>query len=200
MNGSESQVSRSGAASGLLVKITLLYLALLVGLSVWHGTSAYQPAIMALVFPATLFIGMGLFGGNVVTAAFAKGYRARHLAFALFIVAGWIFSSWMNIRHIERRRAWFMQEGVHVYEKSVQEIMQNKSLLADQPRLLEGIAHGPVFISGKTNADGTVTIRFAGGEGGVRHGYLFHSGTQLSLTQANPEDRIWHLTNSWYEY
>ena len=75
--------------------------------------------------------------------------------------------------------------------------MEHRETLAD-PKELQRIVQRRV--DGGTNPDGSVTIWFPGGEGGPRHGYLYHSGRLLTSKPGNPQDYFCHLTNGWYEY
>jgi hypothetical protein len=79
-------------------------------------------------------------------------------------------------------------------------VMAQRSTLTSEPRDLAYLLSPPFNGSARTNPEGSVTIMFRGGEGGPRHGYIYHSGALLTKHPGDPKDYIYHLTNEWYEY
>jgi hypothetical protein len=141
-----------------------------------------------------------LFLLNFGLAVFAKGLRCRHVMFVLTFIAAAAFSSGMNELHIQKRHRWFVQEGIRSYKQVVQEVLQNRLRLTSDSQFLHKIIDRPFAGSASTNSDGSLTVYFPGGEGGPRHGYLYHSGGQLAHRPGDTNAYFLHLTNGWYEY
>ena len=110
------------------------------------------------------------------------------------------FLQWSAARSFDERHPRWMQEQRPAYDQMAGKVIAQKATLTSQPRDLGDLVPPPFKASGMTNADGSVTIQFPGGEGGPRHGYLYQSGTLLTNLPGDPDQYIYHLTNEWYEY
>ena len=86
------------------------------------------------------------------------------------------------------------------YDKMAQNIFAHKERLTSQPADVSDLVPRPFKASVVASTDGSVTIMFPGGEGGPRHGYIYHSGPPLTNLPGDPAAYIYHLTNQWYEY
>ena len=107
---------------------------------------------------------------------------------------------WQSGRSFEERHARFMRAQKVAYDHIAEKILAQRNFLTDQPRDLGNMVPPPFTASARTNDDGSVTIVFAGGEGGPRHGYIYHSGALLTKKPGDPEAYFYDLTNGWYEY
>ena len=87
------------------------------------------------------------------------------------------FLQWSAARSFDECHLRWMQAA---YDQMAGKVIAQKATLTSQPRDLGDLVPPPFKASGMTNADGSVTIQFPGGEGGPRHGYLYHSGVLLS--------------------
>jgi hypothetical protein len=141
------------------------------------------------------------FGGERLAMSASR----RKLIFLLsacvvLLVAIVAFMQWSAGRSFEERHVRWLQQQRPAYEQMAGKIMAQKTTLTSQPRDLGDIVPRPFTASGRTNADGSVTIIFSGGEGGPRHGYLYHSGALLTRNPGDPDAFFCHITNGWYEY
>ncbi len=94
----------------------------------------------------------------------------------------------------------WLREQRPAYEQLADKVMAQRATLTGEPRDLVDIVPRQFSASARTNADGSVTIIFRGGEGGPRHGYIYHSGALLTNHPGDPDAFLYHLTNGWYEY
>ena len=179
---------------------SVLCLVFLVTTSLWQGLSLDPPLIVNLVGILAFAFGPGLFLLNLALAVLVKGHRLRHVAFVSLLIAAGGFDLWTTGWHVEKRHRWFIQEGMGQYDQIVQKVMESRALLTAESQNLFKIARIPGLASAYTNADGSITIWFPGGEGGPRHGYIYHSGERLTTKPANPDEYFFRLTNGWYEY
>ncbi len=118
----------------------------------------------------------------------------------VLLAAAVAFEQWFSARCFEERHERWLREQRPVYEQLAQKVMAQKATLTSEPRDLPDIVPRQFSPSARTNADGSVTIMFAGGEGGPRHGYIYHSGGLLNKFPGDPDAYLYHLTNGWYEY
>ncbi len=102
-------------------------------------------------------------------------------------------------RYFEERHARFIRDH-QSYDQMAEKVLARRGSLTQQARDLGDIVPPPFTAWARTNGDGSVTIDFSGGEGGPRHGYIYHSGALLTSKPGDPEAYFYHLTNWWYEY
>lgn len=121
-------------------------------------------------------------------------------AFVALLLTALALVQWTAGRQFERRHDQFLLQKMPAYDQVVQKVMAQKASLTDQSGDLGDIMPRQLTASARTNADGSVTILFPGGEGGPRHGYIYHSGALLTSKPGEPDGYIYHLTNGWYEY
>jgi hypothetical protein len=173
---------------------------LLVAASLRNGLTEGDPSLTVVLTAIGALFGFGLFIGNLLLAMFVKPCRWPHLTLACLLIAAAGLVQWTNGLHADRRRRAFVQEERKEYERIVQQVLQSRALLTDQPRRFEGVAPQSIVGFASTNSDGSMTVMFPGGEGGPRHGYLYHSGDWRGAAPTDPSGYLHHLTNGWYEY
>ncbi len=118
----------------------------------------------------------------------------------VLLVAAFGWMRWYDARRFDERHARWLREQRPLYDQMASNVMAQKTLTSE-PRDLGGAVPPALKIWACTNADGSVTIMFSGGEGGPRHGYIYHTGALLTNPPwASPGESIYHLTNQWYEY
>lgn len=110
------------------------------------------------------------------------------------------FSQWHASRYFDERHARFIREQKPTYDRMAEKVLAQRASLSEQGRDVGDIVPRPFTASARTNRDGSVTIWFPGGEGGPRHGYVYHSGALLTNKPGDPDAYFYHLTNGWYEY
>ena len=118
----------------------------------------------------------------------------------VLLAATLAFQQWSAARHFDERHSRWLSERMPVYDEMAAKVIAQKATLTSQPRELADIVPTPFTASARTNSDGSVTIMFPGGEGGPRHGYIYHSGALLTQHPGDPDAYLCHLTNGWYEY
>ena len=116
------------------------------------------------------------------------------------VAAGLAFLQWSTARSFDARHVRWLREQRPAYEKMVEKVLAHRERLTSQPANASDLLPDPFKASAMTNADGSVAIRFPGGEGGPRHGYIYYSGPLLTNLPGDPDAYIYHLTNEWYEY
>jgi hypothetical protein len=186
--------------STLLAVLTAIYL---IGFAALVASYGLSPGVRPGVAPALFLgeaLGAGLLMANFGLGGFINQRRPLHVALVLGLVAAWAFAWWMNGRHVDLRRQWFIREGRVPYEQMARQVLLNRSLLSDQSRGLDQALGFDRPVLAATNTDGSVGIRFPGGEGGPRHGYFYYTGPQLTAFPKDPTAPLYHLTNGWYEY
>jgi hypothetical protein len=169
------------------------------------------PPSFAYLFLGFLSLALAvLFLINIVVALCAPLFRKQHIiltvaiAFSLFVTFP-LFAKWSESRMHE----WFLNEGIHTYNRLIGRIRENSSMMIAKDQALDNIV-GRSHVYGRTNADGALVIWFQGRAGYLRAGYLYYNGNQLAQKSGvpnayvfpdNPIDHTYFkLTNDWYEY
>src|SRR6266478_5654214 len=98
----------------------------------------------------------------------------------VLFVGGLAFEQWSTARSFQERHTKWLKEQRPVYDQMATKVMAQRATLSSQPRELGSILPSASRASARTNTDGSVTIIFAGGNGGPRHGYIYHSGALLT--------------------
>ena len=197
----ESHYFSRPTRAALLIISASSYLALLIGALCSSG--AVVAPIVQPVWAGAFIISGFVSMLNLVVAMFApekRSVRLKYLGVALIFIPLCAISWCSSSSHVRARELWFKEVGRQPYDKMVAIIMQNKSLLSATPTPLNSLVdRAGVF--GRTNDDGSVTIRFAERDNDLRHGYLYHSGEILAADPFYPETPYFRqLTNGWYEY
>lgn len=195
---------------GILINVTVLLLAILLGSLIWMGFSATYPSFILFAYALSLLSLVCLFFVNLGFAVFKSKQRIAHIIVSLLIVITlfWFFPFTIKW-HRNTEHRWFFQSGMQNYEVMIDKIVQNKAMLTSKGSPLEDIVGRP-HVYGRTNADGSIAIWFQGRGKWLRAGYLYYSGNQLIVKPGNtngyvfpdnPNDHpYFHLTNNWYEY
>jgi hypothetical protein len=192
-------LSWSNGLSFLLICISAaFFLGICIG-TAWYARVRNEPALTDLIILCLTVFGILLIGANVLIAALNRARGLQHVFMVALLIASTVIAYWGNCTHIDNRRRWFASVGRLECEHAVEQVLTNRTGLSDQPRILSEIHVDQTVISAKTNKDGSIIVRFAGGEGGPRHGYLYQSVGSLQFPTERP-DAIVHLTNNWYEY
>jgi len=121
------------------------------------------------------------------------------------VVIGVVLSSvffvwWRSGVYFDKRHRRFIEVELPLYDEMAKAILAQAATLTAEPRDFRALVNRPLGASARTNADGSVTMLFPGGEGGPRHGHIYHSGTVLTNWPPGSGDYVHHLTNNWYEY
>jgi hypothetical protein len=194
---------------GFLVNVTVLLLAILLGSLIWMGFSATYPSFILFAYAASLLSVSCLFFVNLGFAVFKSKQRITHIIVSLLIVITlfWFFP--FSIKwHRNTERRWFFQGGMQNYEVMIDKVVQNKAMLTSKSSPLGDIVGNSNFF-GQTNVDGSIIIVIAGRGGYSRAGYLYYSGSQMSVNPENtnqyclpdnPYRFYTHLANGWYEF
>ena len=116
------------------------------------------------------------------------------------MAAGLAFVQWSTARSFDARHVRWLREQMPTYDKMAENILAHKERLTSQPADISDLVPRPFKASAVSSTDRSVTIVFPGGEGGPRHGYIYHSGPLLTNLPGDPDAYIYHLTNQSYEY
>ena len=172
----------------ILIAITAFALVILVADCILLGatgsvsifTSGSLHALLLLFLGFLVLFLIGLFIANLIFIA-VPTRKMPHFAMLLLILVTFeiilpVSNKWGHYTH----RQWFFKTGMPAYQSAVEKIMRDKTVLTDEDRLLAlvGRPAGCPYVHGETNADGSVTILFSGGDH-WREGYLYYSGTQV---------------------
>ena len=155
-----------------------------------------------LYTPVVLF---GLFLVNLVGAVFCSGRRVVCSVMSVLIVAAFFGSIAMHNIIGDAQTRWFLRGGIHEYDKMVEKIYQNRSVLSSEGRSLDDIV-GRTNVSGVTNSDGSLIISFLGRGGRYREEYVYYSGDMVVFSWNTnvfhrtdlPGEFYSHITNHWY--
>jgi hypothetical protein len=185
----------------LFIVSAFSYSALLIG-AVCSSRAVVDPLVQHVW--AGAFIMSGLVSMlNLAVAIFAPETRAvrwRYFGVGLIFVPLCALSWSSSSCHARTRELWFKEVGRQSYDKMVAIIIENRSLLSATPSPLSDLVDRAGVV-GRTNDDGSVTIRFAARDNNLRHGYLYHSGEILAADPFYPENPYFRqLTTEWYEY
>ena len=195
----EKHAPRGLSVGNFLKAFTLVYFAISFGLSLWVGTSFEASAVLNVLVPVAGLCGLALLAANLLFGLFSKRKRGHYLLLAACVILCWTFD-WTAVGwHVDKRRRKFMESGRLAYESTIQGVLSNQSTLTDGVRNAGSLRPTVPPPEVHTNTDGSLTILFPGGEGGPRHGYLYHSGGPQALSNWQSEGLV-HLTNGWYEY
>lgn len=115
---------------------------------------------------------------------------------------GWalFFESWRSGVYLDARHRRFVEVELPQYDQMAKAILAQSATLTAQAKDFGPLVNRPQGASARTNADGSVTMLFPGGEGGPRHGHIYHSGAVLTDWPPGSGDYVYRLTNNWYEY
>jgi hypothetical protein len=180
----------------------------LVGLTaIYHGLSVSTPVVVSVSMWLLTLIAYGLLilsGVRLVVHIAQNGLRQRGTVLNLVPISltlgGLLLYVVSEEWHAQTRRSWFLAEGLGNYNREVVRLESNRSKLSDRPQEVVEPSLGSIRVWATTNADGSLTAWFAGRDGSMRLGYLYHSGPPLSKDPANSRVSLFHLTNGWYEY
>lgn len=186
--------------SSVIKLASAVWLFLAATAAVWSGLSLEIPFLIDAVLFLTFAFGGGLFLANLLIIWFLREHRRAHAAFCVLFVLSGALMAWMADLHIQKRHRWFLREGIVYYQTLADTVARNRQTLTGDLQTVR-IQSSPGFIRAQTNDNGSLTIWFPGGDGGLRHGYIYHSGSPLTGKPGNnPGDYFVWLTNSWYEY
>jgi hypothetical protein len=195
-----------------LINLTVLFLVIFLVDAIWFALRVNNGFIFISLFLTTpLFALAVLFFVNLGFAVDRPKQRMAHIMMSLLIVI-LVFGVFpLCIRwHLNTQHHWFFQEGMRLYEPMVEKILQQRAALKDKNTSLDTLVDHP-HVWGHTNADGSITIRFAGRGNYLRAGYIFYSGIKITIEPGNTgryciadydgvTNEYVHLTNGWYEY
>jgi hypothetical protein len=199
-------------SKGFLINVTVLFLIIFFADCIWSGASGDNSIYTVFVSFISLVSLVCLFFVNLGFAVFQSKQRMAHLVMSLLIIIAFcgIFPLCLKWGG-NTQRQWFFQKGMQTYNLMVDKVIQNKAMLTDEESRLDDLV-GRKGVYGYTNADGSITIRFQGRGNWLRAGYLFYSGSQMTVKPGNtnlyfiPSNNCYknyhwvHLTNGWYEY
>jgi hypothetical protein len=187
--------------TSIITWLSIVFLCILLTLSIGLAATGSITMFTGGPIHATLLLSVGLLTMLLVVLSvvhFICGFLLPEkkinfaMAFLIPVTMITVFplsSKWERYEH----RRWFFEKALSEYQKTVDTIMRDPSVLNDQKRLqlLVGYPIGCSFINCETNSNGQVVILFSGGDH-WREGYIYCSGGQWGDTNS-------FLTNSWYE-
>jgi hypothetical protein len=207
MNANPADAKVSLGRSGLVLKATTFLMAVCLMSLICIHVIAFPPVFVFHVFRATRLLLFVLLLVNIGFAMLISSRKPGHLLMVLLVLVAFLGWLWIPKLIGDAQRQWFLQSGHQEYDRMVENVVKNRSLLASRhpaPFQLDSICGRP-GVTGQLNEDGSLLLCFWGRGNDTMHGYWYYSGQMVGTRVTNvfclpwvPRKYYLRLTNNWY--